>query len=354
MRGQGKMNKIIITSGYMGSGSSAITELVSEIENFIAPNNSFEYVFLHCPNGVFDLEDKLLLNNNSNRSDEAIRSFYDTMRCLFQINSKNYWVAGYKHNVSADFMKYVDAFLEEIGMIDTKGVWYYQQRPTRNMLVRIWINRIIRKCSLGKLVMETPLRYRGMRLAFPKASEFYRAARNFIGCVLDDLGYSQNNLIMDQFMLPHNLYRISNYFPKNTVVIVVDRDPRDVFISNKYFWKKEPIPYPLDVEKFCEVYKRIRENEIACVDNQIIRIHFEDLIYKYDEICNMLYRRLDISGDRHIEKKAKFNPEISINNTQLYKMEDSFQEETNYIEQHLDKYCYDFPYVFDKSERKVF
>ena len=28
------MNKIVITSGYMGSGSSAITELVSEIESF--------------------------------------------------------------------------------------------------------------------------------------------------------------------------------------------------------------------------------------------------------------------------------------------------------------------------------
>ena len=348
------MNKIVVTSGYMGSGSSAATGLVSEIESFTAPNDSFEYVFLHCPNGVFDLEDKLLLNNNSNRSDEAIRSFYDTMRCLFHTSSKDYWVAGYKHNVSADFMKYVDTFLEEIGMIHTKGVWYYQQRPTRYMLAQIWINRIIRKWTMGKLAMVTPLRYRGMKLAFPEAGEFYQAARNFINCVLDDLGYSQNNLIMDQFMLPHNLYRISNYFPENTVIIVVDRDPRDVFISNKYFWKKEPIPYPLDVKKFCEVYKRVRQNEIVCGDDRIIRIHFEDLIYKYDEICNMLYWRLGISEDKHIEKKAKFNPEISINNTQLYQMKDSFQEEANYIEHHLGRYCYDFPYVFGNSERKVF
>ena len=74
----------------------------------------------------------------------------------------------------------------------------------------------------------------------------------------------------------------------------------------------------------------------------------------YDEICNMLYWRLGISEDKHIEKKAKFNPEISINNTQLYQMKDSFQEEANYIEHHLGRYCYDFPYVFGNSERKVF
>lgn len=348
------MNKLIITSGYMGSGSSAITELVSEIENFTAPNNSFEYVFLHCPNGVFDLEDKLLLNNNSNRSDEAVRSFYDIMCCLFKMKSKDYWIAGYRHNISTNFMKYVDAFLEEINLIDTKGIWYYQQRPTRYMLVRIWINRIIKKCTLGKLIIETPLRYKGMRLAFPEASEFYRAARNFINCVLEELGYSQSNLIMDQFLLPHNLYRISNYFPENTIVIVVDRDPRDIFISNKYFWKKSPIPYPTDVKTFCEIYKKIRKSEINCEDKRIVRIHFEDLIYDYEKTCTMLYQHLKILPSSHVYKKTRFNPEISINNTQIYRMKKEFLDEANYIKQHLPEYCFDFPFELNDFERNVF
>ena len=54
-------NKLLITTGYMGSGSSAYTDLLSEYKDLQCNNGSFEYVFLHCPNGVFDLEDKLLI-----------------------------------------------------------------------------------------------------------------------------------------------------------------------------------------------------------------------------------------------------------------------------------------------------
>lgn len=67
--------KVIIPTGYMGSGSSAITDLASEYSECSNLHKSYEYVFLHCPNGLFDLEDKLLTGNNALRSDEALRSF---------------------------------------------------------------------------------------------------------------------------------------------------------------------------------------------------------------------------------------------------------------------------------------
>lgn len=60
-------NKIIIPAGYMGSGSSAVTDLLSEIENFDVNNGDFEYVLMHCPDGIFDLEDKLLVSNTAMR-----------------------------------------------------------------------------------------------------------------------------------------------------------------------------------------------------------------------------------------------------------------------------------------------
>ncbi len=60
------MNKILVPTGYMGSGSSAVTD-IAEIDGCSARNGDFEFVFLHCPNGVFDLEDKLLHGNNAIR-----------------------------------------------------------------------------------------------------------------------------------------------------------------------------------------------------------------------------------------------------------------------------------------------
>ena len=48
------MERIIVPMGYMGSGSSAITDLVSEFKDCQNEFKSYEYVLLHCPNGLFD------------------------------------------------------------------------------------------------------------------------------------------------------------------------------------------------------------------------------------------------------------------------------------------------------------
>ena len=69
------MDKIIIPMSYMGSGSSAVTDLLKEYEGINTKNSDFEYVFLYAPDGLFDLEYKLLYNNNAIRSDEAIKNF---------------------------------------------------------------------------------------------------------------------------------------------------------------------------------------------------------------------------------------------------------------------------------------
>lgn len=138
------MNQLIVPCGYMGSGSSAITDLMKEIKNYKAPNNDFEYVFLHCPNGVFDLEDKLLNGNNAIRSDEAIHSFIATMRLLF--DKKNYWVGMYKSKVSVDFMKYCYDFIEKLNVYKYNNTyWYYQQIPDLRMSIQNYFRRMIAK-----------------------------------------------------------------------------------------------------------------------------------------------------------------------------------------------------------------
>ena len=106
------MNKIIVPTGYMGSGSSAITDLLSEIDGYDADYGTFEYVFLHCPNGVFDLENKLLLGNNALRSDEALRTFRATMKQLF--DKKYWWVGHYKNILSPRFMEYTEAYIQSL------------------------------------------------------------------------------------------------------------------------------------------------------------------------------------------------------------------------------------------------
>lgn len=345
-------NKIVIPAGYMGSGSSAITDLISEIEGFSADNSSFEYVFLHCPNGVFDLEDKLLMGNNYIRSDEAIRSFHACMEDLY--DKKAFWPSGYKKKLSEDFLLCCREFTDALACASfEEGFWYYSQNPTRRMIIYSYIRYILLVLTGGKLRLKSAVRYRGMTLAYPTAEEFYAAARDFLGKLFSAMGIREKNLVLDQLLLPHNLFRINRYFDENIRVFVVERDPRDVFVLNKYYWTKQgqEIPYPIDVEQFCAVYRKGRERETPVEDSRIMRVRFEDLIFRYEEMLPAVYEFLGVSGESHTRKKMLFNPDISIHNTQLFAKNEAYKAECDYIAERLGEYIYGFPAGSAPAER---
>lgn len=130
-------------------------------------------------------------------------------------------------------------------------------------------------------------------------------------------------------------------------IIVVDRDPRDVFLLNKYYWKNAgcPIPYSYDVKEFCTHYRKMRECEIKNSNDNVLRIHFEDLVYKYDDTLQKIFDFLHIEEEQHILKKTKFSPEKSIKNTQIYNRNSTFKDEADYIKINLSEYLYEFPFT---------
>ena len=88
-----------------------------------------------------------------------------------------------------------------------------------------------------------------MLLSFINPDEFYKCSKEYLYKVLERMGKDKKHIVLDQLLLPFNLFRIENYFEDDLEVFVVERDPRDVFISNKYYWSKnnELVPYPTDV-----------------------------------------------------------------------------------------------------------
>ena len=57
----------------------------------------------------------------------------------------------------------------------------------------------------------------------------------------------------------------------------------------------------------------------------------------------MLEARIGYKPEDHILRLDKFDPRVSINNTQLFK-NDMYRNETKYIEENLKEYLYSFPY----------
>lgn len=340
------MGRIIVPTGYMGSGSSAITDLISEIDGYDADTGSFEYVFLHCPNGVFDLEDKLLYGNNALRSDEALHMFRYTMKQLF--DKKYWWVGHYNTNLTANFMKYTEGYINALVQYRPEYYWYYQENADAKMIFKLVIRKLISAITFGKVTLKKPLLYNDLLLSYVQPEEFYTATKKYLKNIWNDLGIQDRNIVLDQLLLPFNLQRVYNYFDAEEIrVFVIDRDPRDVFILNKYVWSKQnnPIPYPTDVYEFCKCYKSLRKLEKDTSFSSVLRLHFEDLVYKYENTVNLVLEFLGESSSKHSLKLQKFNPERSIENTQLFLSKDEFKEETSVIEKELKEYLYEFPYL---------
>ena len=65
----------ITTTGYYSTGSSAVYDLLREYSpcaEEVNRGNPVEHIFLYMPDGLFDLEDKLLIGNSIHRSNEAM------------------------------------------------------------------------------------------------------------------------------------------------------------------------------------------------------------------------------------------------------------------------------------------
>lgn len=349
------MKKLIVPTGYMGSGSSAITDLISEFKDCVNDSNSFEYVFLHCPNGVFDLEDKLLIGNNAIRSDEAIRSFELQMKKLY--NNKFWWVGNYKKIIGKEFIDFTNKYIKKITQYNFSAYWYTHEELNLKMFVQLLLRKPFKFISGNKLFNKKILKYKdGMKLSYVRHTEFYKFSKEYIYNVLNIISKGKDNVIMDQLLLPFNLFRVDNYFGKELKAIVVERDPRDVFISNKYIWNKKNIsvPFPTDVREFCEFYKNMRESEIITESNKVLRIKFEDLIYDYENSVEKIIKFLGFKREDHINKKKRFTPDISIKNTQVFNGDKSYTNEVKIIEKELNKYLYNFPYeLSNKVEETV-
>ena len=347
------MKKIIVPTGYMGSGSSAVTDLVAEFKDCSNEHKSYEYVLLHCPNGLFDLEDKLLVGNNAIRSDEAIRTFESQMKKLY--DKKFWWVGNYKDIISPNFMSITTDYISKIQQFNFPGYWYNHEEVDSKMFMKLLLRKPFKMLSFNKIKFKKVLKYNdGMRISFIKDKEFYKYSHDYIYSIIEELSNGSENIVLDQFLLPFNLFRVDNYFDDKLRVIVVSRDPRDVFIINKYIWQEKQIcvPFPLEVHEFCKFYKAMRESEKECNSNKVYRVKFEDLIYNYDKEIKNITEFLGFKPSDHINKRKRFNPDISIKNTQLFRKKE-YLEEAKIIEKELKDYLYDFPYEVNNDVKET-
>lgn len=337
------MKKIITCTGYHGTGSSMITDYLKEFDE-IESLGEFEFRFLQDPNGVADLEDRLLRNNARLNSDRAIYEYLRLVNILNSNYTNRFWkLSQYKIIFNNKFLEYSKEYIEDL--VELKYFGYWHDFELRNFSFVSRAKNFFYK--IFELLNIKNKRNKEMYYSYP-IENFYIKTQNYLEKLFNEIS-NKKILALDQLVPCCNVNRYLNYF-KDIKVIILDRDPRDLYVLNKRIWKESVIPCD-NIDSFIKHFKLLRRHQKYEKEDKskILRIRFEETIYNYDKTMRLIDRFLEIENLNHKNPQKYFNPKKSINNTQVFKLYPELQEDIKKIEKELKEYCYEFPYEIDRN-----
>lgn len=342
------MNGInVAVTGYFRTGSSAVVDLLKEYRGVkVVPfsDKSYEHDVFYHHGGLFDLCTLLTHGNTPFSSDKVICEFIKEMK---RLNNYNYvWFGSFKKMFGDKFM---DLVYELVDSLAKK-----QKDKTTNHIVKTRFSfiklcaqialRILKKRHITNYGVWYVYDKEDCYIALPTRDEVYEAAKKFTSGYFElfDSDEDIDVKIYDHIIWPAQISEFSECFNDNFKVIVVDRDPRDIFTMEKHMPTGRVSHFPIEPNAFAEEWSRTVITEFN--NPNVLKIHFEDLVYKYEETVERVEKFLGLNSFDHIEKFMNFVPNKSIENTQVFMTKDEWKNEAKVIEQLLQSFLYVFPY----------
>jgi len=328
---------IIGSCGFGGTGSSVITDFIREFDG-IQVFDDFEFSFTYRVDGIEDLEYHLMKQYAKDISgDAAIKRFLyaanyiDTPLIHKPCSPKEY------HSIVNKFVNSIvqTTFkgMESIDIISGNVLRNIFALGMKKKLLRLFVERWTKRpCYIWP--------YRDIHVCV-EPENFYVAAKQFIRDILTAMGADLNKpIVLDQPFegnAPENSFK----FFDDPIALIVDRDPRDLFLEVKKHGFNEGRFIPIEnVRKFVEYFKRIHTQRHTMQTDRILPIQFEDLIYNYEVTTQKVIKFCRLG--QHVRKRQIFNPQRSINNTNLIRLYPEEKENVEYIEKELPEYLFHF------------
>lgn len=347
------MALLIGVCGYSGTGSSAVTDLLKEYsENQVV--DICEFILPYEPDGLLDVKYHLFEGScKFSSSNTAIFRFRKAVQ-----GGQFQHIRRLTHGKLAELS---DEYLSKI--VECSWIGSVPGESCRSLL-RDFARRAIFKFKLGKPYYllekvahrELPIFPLGRMWFSSHPDDFYQVTRDYVYKVLNAIEPldGMKNIVLDQ-PFPGNNPQVCFPFFSNPVAIVVDRDPRDLYLLSKEYWFESQAWRPLptnNVEQFIRYYRSMRIKNEAEDQAKVLRIKFEDLIYRYDITRKTIEDFLGLDSNQH--PKTCFDPAKSINNTQLFRHYGGYDSDIARIESELPEFIFPFEQYgvpsFDRSK----
>lgn len=342
---------IIGVCSYGNTGSGAVFDLLKEydeLEVLARTGADFEFKFTYMPDGIEDLEHHICSSPTRwMSSDTAIKRFVDVMNFY----GKDYTLIS--RATKQQYRKITQKYIDDIVQVkwDGRRLFEYMHKGEMGII----------RYRLGKK-MESTLRKFTQKdfRAFPTVQMFYsykpdnflEASRRYITELIASISSGKKSkIVLDQPFSGDDPAKSFKYYD-DPYAIVVDRDPRDLYITAKYIYPYEDCWIPTQsVEDYIVYYRQMRAKSKEQND-RILRISFEELIYEYETTLDTIENFIGVkTGNR----KEYFDPQISIQNTQIYKLYSSEVDNIKQIENELNEWIFPFEkYDVEIEHKNIF
>lgn len=326
--------KKIACVGYHATGAGVIDDLFREFDNVAQGQYEVECRVLQDPDGIADLEYNLVENPHRLNSGFAVKRFQNYVKRTNRT---------YKKIFGKRWKELSEAYAHEIVKINYRGYWHGD----------IWLlNPVLRyyhlfRRALSKIAppkLKKPAHYNYFPWlhtyhACMEEKEFLECTRNYMDSLCEAMNpHKKEFVLLDQLYAPGNPARYARYI-RDTKAIIVDRDPRDVYI-NQRLAKEHTLPS--NPHEFCVVYRDTRVRTSEAPQGTCLYVAFEDMIYHYDEYVKKVMDFVGISEKHHVYKRTRFDPSVSIKNIRQWEKHPEYAEAVKIIEEELPEYLYPF------------
>lgn len=317
----------ILVLGYGWSGSSAVVDYLREFDDLFEPEKEFRLI--KDPRGLIDLRHELIDRYDVLNSDIAIREFKWFASMCYQCHSKFKNGLDYADVFGDKYIEYTDEFVNSLSTFKYNSTWWYLQ----------W------RFSFPKLLlykMKTKLKQSDTMYFINCSGEYFdQKVKEYINNLFSIATSNKNisSVILDQ-AIPVSLTSEAKHYFDSYKIIVVDRDPRDIYvdlIKGRNLIGQE-LALSHDVSKYIKWHNSLRTYKEK-FDENVIQISFEDFVLNHDETSRKICDFLKIEIDNQAQKGKYFKMDQSTKNIGLYHKY-QFQNEIDKIAQALPNYLH--------------
>jgi hypothetical protein len=295
----------ICFGGFAGSGGSVIRDIFNEFDGVhLFPN---EFRLIKERYGILDLERAIFEDKSPENIDIAIKDFIWLTQNMDFPHSRFSRIGNHYSTITNDqFIPLTEEYIKSIVGYEYSIDCHFLQFK-KNHFQQI-THRFKKKFNLAS--------------SLPKAyyvaisqNEFTSLTKKYISQIIISSSKSNFNVVALHNAIPPFGGSITNralkYFD-NVKLIIVDRDPRDIFLdlpNNKY------LPNSDDVMKkakgFVAFSKKQREDaRYLNIGQNVLFLRFEDLVLDYENALRRIINFTDSELGNH-NKLCFFNPDIS-------------------------------------------